>query len=100
MATPHPGDAVIHRRRRVRVHRHVLHREVAGDEGPGETGEREGDEEELALRRRPTDRHQRQAVAAGTHHGHDRLHQCQHERQHQREMSEFGNHWLTVAPAL
>ena len=100
VATPHTGNAVVHGRRGVGMQRHILDREVAGDEGPGQAGEGKRDEEELPLRRRAANRHQREAVAAGADHRHYSLDQGEDEGEDEGKMAEFGDHCFTVAPAL
>ncbi len=59
VVAPHAGELVDRRRGAVRILGDVEHREVGGQMRPGERGEGERDEDELAERGARPDRHQR-----------------------------------------
>jgi hypothetical protein len=80
--------------------RHVDHREVVGDEGPGQAAEGERDEQELRRAAGRARAIQAAAAARGAGQRQRALHQRDEEREDQREMTEFGNHCFTVLAAL
>ena len=97
---PDAGQTVHQRHRRIRILVDVEHREIGADIGGGERGERQRDEGELGQRRRRRDAHERRVPGAGADDRHHPLDQRQAERQHQRIMADFGDHFPAPATGL
>jgi hypothetical protein len=93
VATPGRGYAVTQRQRAVGVHGYVLHGEIVGGEGIREAAEGEGDEQRLRLRRRPRHPHPRSVAVRRARERQDALHERHDERERQRELAEFGDHF-------
>ena len=89
---PRRGEAVVDGQLRIRIGGDVQHREVADDERVREAAPRGGDEQDLALRDRPRERHPRGNAPRGADDRQRAEHQREQQREDQREMSEFGNH--------
>ena len=96
---PHAGDLVEQRQLRVRVLGDVEDREVRNDMGLHQRGEGNADEQEQGQRGRCGHRGQVPVALERAVEGDGRLDQRQKQRQHQREVAEFGDHFAAAALA-
>ena len=99
---PHAGDLVDERLRRMGILEHVDDGKIRPQVARHQRAEGDRHETELRDRRGRRHAHQRRVVAARAVQRHAGLHQRQSERQHERVMAKFGDHWrcLTArAPA-
>jgi hypothetical protein len=94
VVAPDAGEPVDERHLRVGILVDVEHRKIRSDVAYRERGERHRHEGELRDRRRRGDAHEDGIVTARTDDRHGALNQCEAKRQHQSEMTEFGNHLL------
>ena len=92
MVSPHARDLVDQRLGGVRIGIDIGEREIGIDISPGQRREREGDERELRQRRRLRRLHQPEIAGRCAIERHARLIERRCERQHQRQMSELGDH--------
>jgi hypothetical protein len=95
---PDAGEPVDQRHRRVGILVDVEHREVRGDVAHREGAKGDGDEGEL--RQRDGARHacEHNVAAAGAEDRYRALNEREPEREHQRVMSEFRDHWYRLPP--
>jgi hypothetical protein len=92
MAAPSRGNAIGGGQLGIGVGGDVHHREIVAVERPRQATEGDGDEDELALRRGASDRHQAGYPLCCAVERQRALRQCQGEREDQREISEFRDH--------
>ena len=98
VTAPHPRQSVGERQLGVRMTGDVFDREIVLRKRPGKRGEGDRNEDELALRGGPRQRHQRFIAARRADQRQRALHQRDAQREDQREVAEFGDH--LAAPAL
>ena len=99
MIAPHPGDLVDQRFQRMRILEHVDHGKVRGDVQHHQRRKRHPHEQQLRQRRGARDIHQRAIAPARAQNRHGGLDQAQRQRQHQRIMSGFRDHFAAPLSA-
>ena len=92
MVAPNAGELVDQRHLRMRILVDIGDREVRHDVADGQRAKGQGNEGKLRQRGGVGEFHQRNIALARADDGRPRLDQRQSERQHERVVTEFGDH--------
>ena len=97
MPAPHGGNAVGHGQQRIRVLRHIHHREIVGGESPGQAQERKRRQQGIGRCRRASQRNPGRMAAMGADQGQGAEQQTDQGRKDEGKMSKFRNHAQLLA---